>query len=44
MFISKLNYIHNNPVRSGIVKNAADYLYSTRDYAGKKGLINIVMI
>lgn len=41
MFVSKLNYIHNNPVKDGLVENAVDYLYSSaRDYAGKKGLIN----
>jgi REP element-mobilizing transposase RayT len=31
----KINYIHDNPVRSGIVANAEDYLYSSaRNYAG----------
>ncbi|GHT04987.1 transposase [Bacteroidia bacterium] len=30
----KINYIHDNPVRSGIVANAEDYLYSSaRNYA-----------
>ncbi len=44
VFKQKLNYIHENPVRSGIVDYAEDYLYSSaRDYAGKKGLINIVL-
>jgi REP element-mobilizing transposase RayT len=30
----KLNYIHNNPVKAGIVEKAEDYLFcSTRNYA-----------
>lgn len=44
MFNTKLNYIHQNPVRAGIVDNEADYLYSSaRDYVGKKGLVNITL-
>jgi len=39
----KVDYIHNNPVAEGIVESAEDYLYSSaRDYAGEKGLVNIV--
>ena len=40
---TKLNYIHENPVRAGIVREASDYLYSSAaDYEGKgKGLIEI---
>ena len=31
----KINYIHNNPVESGIVSESIDYLYSSaRDYNG----------
>jgi REP element-mobilizing transposase RayT len=42
-FEQKLNYIHNNPVKAEIVQYPEDYLYSSaRDYAGEKGLINIV--
>ena len=34
-FDQKLNYIHENPVRAGIVENAEDYLYSSaRAFAG----------
>ena len=41
----KMNYIHQNPVRAGIVANAEDYLYSSaRNYAGLKGLIEIDLI
>ncbi len=38
----KLDYIHRNPVRSGIVSRPEDYLYSSAaDYAGLKGLIEV---
>ena len=38
----KLEYIHLNPVEAGIVDRPEDYLYSSaRDFAGKKGLIDI---
>jgi len=38
--ISKLHYIHENPVRAGLVKNAPEYLYSSAmNYAGGNGLI-----
>jgi putative transposase len=41
----KLNYIHYNPVRAGIVLNPEDYLYSSaRNYAGLDGLIDVVIM
>jgi hypothetical protein len=41
----KLNYIHNNPVEEGLVFRAEHYVYSSdTDYAGKKGLLDIVLI
>lgn len=41
----KLEYIHNNPVRAGIVSRAEDYLYSSAlDYSGEKGLLQIEKI
>ncbi len=41
----KLEYIHYNPVRSGIVEKPEDYRYSSaKDYAGEKGLISIEKI
>ena len=41
----KLAYIHENPVESGIVDEAEDYLYSSaRDYAGRKGLLEVESI
>jgi hypothetical protein len=43
--IQKLHYIHDNPVRAGIVLHPDEYLYSSaKDYAGEKGLVDIVMI
>jgi putative transposase len=37
-----LDYIHQNPVREGVVEDPEDYLYSSaRDYAGLKGLLEI---
>jgi hypothetical protein len=29
MFTEKLNYIHQNPVRAGLVERATDYLWSS---------------
>ena len=41
----KLNYIHQNPVEEGLVYRAEDYVYSSAsDYAGDKGLLEIVVI
>ena len=45
MFLSKLHYIHNNPVKEGYVENAVDYLYSSaRDYANIKGLVQVAVV
>ena len=42
---TKINYIHQNPVRAGIVYEAADYVYSSAaNYAGKKGLLDVEII
>lgn len=41
----KLDYIHNNPVEAGFVELPEEWLYSSaRDYAGGKGLIDILLI
>jgi REP element-mobilizing transposase RayT len=41
----KLDYIHQNPVIEEIVSQPEDYLYSSaRDYAGIKGLLEVVII
>jgi len=38
----KLNYIHNNPVRAGIVEQPEDYIFSSaRNYSGLSGKIEI---
>lgn len=43
-FWTKLNYIHMNPIRLGIVSKASDYLYSSAsNYVGKESLINITL-
>ena len=40
-----LDYIHNNPVTSGIVEKAEDYLYSSaRDYYGMKGMLPLKIV
>ena len=45
MFLQRLNYTHDNPVRAGIVANAEEYLHSSaKDYCGKKGLVSVVVI
>ena len=42
MIEQRINYIHENPVRAGIVSNAEDYLYSSaRNYAEMDCLIEI---
>ena len=42
MMDSRLDYIHNNPVRAGFVAQAEDYLYSSaRNYADMESLIEI---
>jgi REP element-mobilizing transposase RayT len=40
-FLQKLEYIHNNPVKAGIVRRAEDYIYSSAfDFAtGGQGLL-----
>jgi hypothetical protein len=41
----KLEYIHNNPVRAGIVELPEHYLYSSaRNYAGIKGLLEVEIL
>jgi len=41
----KLNYIHNNPVVTGIVDCAEAYLYSSaRNYCNLPGLIEVTLI
>ena len=41
----KINYVHMNPVRQGIVERAEDYIYcSAVDYAGGCGLLPIALV
>lgn len=41
----KLDYLHQNPVEAGYVEEPWEYLYSSaRDYAGSKGLLDIILI
>lgn len=41
----KLNYIHNNPVEAGFVWAPQDYPYSSAtDYAGQKGMVDIILL
>jgi REP element-mobilizing transposase RayT len=41
----KVDYIHNNPVRAGIVSRPEDYLYSSaRNYAELDSIIDVVKI
>jgi len=45
MIDQRLNYLHNNPIAEGIVEEPEHYVYSSaRDYAGIKGLLNIVLL
>ncbi len=41
----KLNYIHQNPVRAGIVRAAHEYMYSGAcNYAGIEAVLEIDML
>ncbi len=42
MFEQRLDYLHDNPVKAGLVSKAACYMYSSAiDYEGGRGLIEI---
>ena len=41
----KIHYIHNNPVRSGIVSKPEDYIYSSaRNYAELDSIMDIIKV
>ncbi|MFT5877631.1 MAG: putative transposase, partial [Dokdonia sp.] len=41
----KLNYIHQNPVRAGLVLNEEDYVYSSAiNYKGGDGIIQVDLL
>jgi len=44
--MEKINYIHNNPVVAGIVRNPEEYIYSSAfDYTRwGKGLVNVIVL
>lgn len=43
--LEKLHYIHQNPVRNMIVEEAEHYLFSSaRNYAGLKGLVDVILL
>ena len=43
--LSKINYIHNNPVEAGFVNNPNQYPYSSaQDYAGDAGPVNVSLL
>ena len=45
MIEQRMNYIHENPVRAGVVTVAEDYFYSSaRNYAGLSSVIEIDLI
>ena len=45
MIQQKLEYLHNNPVKEGIVNEPYEYKYSSAvDYSGGKGMINVEII
>jgi len=46
MIDQRLNYLHENPVRSGAVRNAEEYVYSSAIdyYTAEKGLIEVDFI
>jgi hypothetical protein len=41
----KVEYIHYNPVKEGIVERPEEYLYSSaKNYAGERGLIDVIVL
>ena len=45
LFDQRMDYLHNNPVKEGIVEEPEHYVYSSaRDYAGIKGLLEIELL
>jgi putative transposase len=44
MIAQKINYIHQNPIRAGIVIEPNEYLYSSAlDYSGRVGLVKVTV-
>ena len=41
----KINYIHQNPVKAGLVEEAHHYLYSSAsNYIGEKGILDVIVL
>lgn len=41
----KLKYIHNNPIEQQITEKPEEYIYSSaKNYAGEKGLLDVILI
>ena len=41
----RLDYIHDNPVRAGIVEKAWEYIYSSaKNYVDEKGLLDVIVL
>ncbi len=44
-FYQSMEYIHRNPVETGLVEKEEDYMYSkARDFFDKKGLIELSFV
>ena len=45
MMDQRLDYLHNNPVKAGIVDEVENYIYSSAiDYADGKGLLEVNLL
>ena len=43
--LSKIQYIHNNPVEAGLVSRPEEYLFgSAQDYSGQQGPVKVSLI
>jgi hypothetical protein len=44
--LNKINYVHNNSVRAGLVRNPDEYIYSSAiDYSRTgKGLVSVIVV
>lgn len=42
---TNIDYIHQNPVRNGLVEAAEDYIYSSaKNYAEEKGILDVELL
>ena len=45
MIDQRLDYLHKNPVKAGLVDEEVKYLYSSAiDYHGGKGLLDVIVL